>query len=120
MREESGITRRAVVLGAAGAAAAGVLGGPSSIALGAASKAPLWKAAQRRGIVYGAATASWQFGDADFMRVLKRQAALLFTQDDFLWYTLKPSKDAPLNFDAADQIVDLAERNKQLLFGAHL
>jgi endo-1,4-beta-xylanase len=118
MSEETGITRRTVVLGAAGAAAAGVLSGPVSMAVGA-PKGPLWKAAQRRGIVYGAAAATWQ-EDADFRRLLKRQAALIFTQDDFLWYVLKPAKDKPLNFDASDKIVQLAEKNKQLLFAAHL
>jgi endo-1,4-beta-xylanase len=118
MSEETGITRRTVVLGAAGAAAAGVLSGPASVALGA-QHGPLWKTAQRRGIVYGAAMATWQ-EDADFRRLFKRQAALLFTQDDFLWYVLKPSRDAPLSFEASDKIVELAEKNKQLLFAAHL
>src|SRR3954452_22752356 len=118
MREESGITRRTVVLGAAGAAAAGVLSGPVNVALGA-PKGPLWKTAQRRGIVFGAAAATWQEG-AHFRRALKRQAALIFPQDDSLWYVLKPAKDKPLNFDASDKIVELAEKNKQLLFAAHL
>jgi endo-1,4-beta-xylanase len=118
MHEETGITRRTVLLSAAGAAAAGALSGPAGIALGA-GQAPLWKAAQRNGIVYGAAAATWQ-EDADFRQLLKRQAALLFTQDDFLWYVLKPSRDAPLSFEASDKIVALAEQNKQLLFGAHL
>jgi endo-1,4-beta-xylanase len=118
MSEETGITRRTVVLGAAGAAAAGALSGPVSVAMGA-PKGPLWKAAQRRGIVYGAAMATWQ-EDADFRRLFKRQAALLFTQDDFLWYVLKPSKDAPIDFTASDKIVALAEQNKQLVFAAHL
>ena len=114
----TGITRRTMLKGAAGAAAAGALTGPAGIAL-AAPKGPLWKAAQRRGIVYGAAMATWQ-EDADFRRLFKRQAALLFTQDDFLWYVLKPSKDAPLDFTASDKIVALAEKYKQLLFAAHL
>jgi endo-1,4-beta-xylanase len=60
------------------------------------------------------------FDDDEYMHLVRRQTALLFTQDDFLWYTLKPSRDAPLNFDAGDKIVELAERQNQLLFGAHL
>src|SRR2546421_3663539 len=99
MSADVGITRRTVLAGAAGAAAGVALGGPVSEAL--ARQVPLWKTAQRHGIVFGAATASWQFEDAGFMNLLNWQAALLFTQDDFLWYTLKPSKDAPLDFHAA-------------------
>ena len=117
--EHTEITRRTVLKGAAGAVAAGALSGTFTDAALARS-APLWRVARRNGIVYGAATASWQFGDAKYMEIIRRQAALLFTQDDFLWYTLKPSRDAPLDYKAADQIVALAEHNKQLLFGAHL
>jgi endo-1,4-beta-xylanase len=117
---DNGLTRRMVLKGAAGAVAAGALSGTvAGTALGA-RKAPLWKVAHRNGVVYGAAIATWMFGDAKYMEIVRRQAALIFTQDDFLWYTLKPSRDAPLNFDAGDQIVAHAERNKQLLFGAHL
>jgi endo-1,4-beta-xylanase len=115
----TGITRRTVLKGAAGAVATGALSGPlADVAL--ARKSPLWRAARSNGIVYGAATASWQLGDKKNVEIIRRQAAIVFTQDDFLWYTLKPSRNAPLNFDAADQIVDFAEANKQLVFGAHL
>src|SRR3954452_23284983 len=117
---DTGITRRTVLKGGAGAVAAAALSGPLADAALGAHKSPLWRAARSNGIVYGAATASWQFEDDEYMAIIRRQAALLFTQDDFLWYTLKPSRDAPLDYKAADQIVALAEHNKQLLFGAHL
>jgi endo-1,4-beta-xylanase len=115
----TGITRRMVLKGAAGAVATGALSGPlAETAL--ARKSPLWRAARSNGIVYGAAAASWQLGDKKNSELLRRQAAIIFTQDDFLWYTLKPSRKAPLNFDAADQMVEFAEANKQLVFAAHL
>jgi endo-1,4-beta-xylanase len=117
---DTGITRRTVLKGGAGAVAAAALSGPLADAALGAHKTPLWRAARSNGIVYGAATASWQFEDDKYMAIIRRQAALLFTQDDFLWYTLKPSRNAPLDFTAGDKIVALAEANKQLLFGAHL
>jgi endo-1,4-beta-xylanase len=118
MTVESGITRRTVLKGAAGAAAAGALGGVATEAI--AAHRPLWKVAQRNGIVFGTAIATWMFEDEPFMNLVDRQAALIFTMDDFLWYQLKPSRDAPLNFEPGDRIVALAEENGQLVFGAHL
>src|SRR3954469_16780598 len=117
---DTGITRRTVLKGGAGAVAAAALSGPLADAALGAPKSALWRAARSNGIVYGAATASWQFEDDKYMEIIRRQAALLFTQDDFLWYTLKPSRNAPLDFTAGDKIVNLAEANRQLLFGAHL
>jgi endo-1,4-beta-xylanase len=118
MTMESGITRRTVLKSAAGAVAAGALGGLAPEAL--ATHAPLWKVAQRNGVVFGTAIATWMFEDQPFMELVDREAALIFTMDDFLWYQLKPSRDAPLNFEPGDRIVALAEQNEQLVFGAHL
>jgi endo-1,4-beta-xylanase len=44
----------------------------------------------------------------------------MFTEDDLLWYQLKPSPDAKLNFNPGDRMVRFAERNDQLTIGAHL
>jgi endo-1,4-beta-xylanase len=116
---DTGITRRTVLKGAAGAAAgAAVSGTLAETAL--AARRPLWRVAQGNGITYGAAIASWMLEDDEYMALVKRQAAIIFTQDDFLWYVLKPSRDAPVNFEASDKIVEKAEANKQLVFGAHL
>jgi endo-1,4-beta-xylanase len=116
---DNGITRHTVLKTAAGTMAAGVLGGTiTDTAL--AGRAPLWKVAQRHGVTYGTAIATWMFEDDEYMALVKRHAAIIFTQDDFLWYVLKPSRNAPLNFDTGDQIVELCEQNKQLVFGAHL
>ena len=73
-----------------------------------------------RRIAYGAAIATWMFEDDEYMALVKRHASIIFTQDDFLWYVLKPSRNAPLDFTTGDQIVEFCERNKQLVFGAHL
>jgi endo-1,4-beta-xylanase len=118
MSAESGVTRRTVLKGAAGAVAAGALGPLAGPAI--ASRAPLWKLSQRHGVVFGTAIATWMFEDEPFMGLVDREAALIFTMDDFLWYQLKPSRDAPLNFDAGDAIVAKAKENRQLIFGAHL
>jgi endo-1,4-beta-xylanase len=115
---DMGITRRTVLKSAAGAVAAGTLGGLASEAF--ATHAPLWRIAQRNGVVFGTAIATWMFEDEPFMDLVDREAALIFTMDDFLWYQLKPSRNAPLNFGPGDQIVALAEQNGQLVFGAHL
>jgi len=123
MVDPSGVTRRSVLLGAAAgvagtAAAAGPLG--SAAAAGAVPAAePLWRTAARRGILSGSSTATWQLDD-EYAALFRRQAAVLFTEDDLLWYRLKPTPDSPLDFTYADQIIAFAERNHQLVFGAHL
>jgi endo-1,4-beta-xylanase len=116
---DTGITRRTVLKGAAGAAATATLGAPA-VAAARGTRKPLWKIAQRNGVVFGAAIATWMFEDEPFMDLVRRQAALLFTMDDFLWYQLKPTPDAELNFGPGDAIVAKAEENRQLVFGAHL
>src|SRR4051812_39637535 len=45
---------------------------------------------------------------------------MLFTEDDLLWYRLKPSRTAPLDFTYGDQIRSFAAGNGQSVFGAHL
>jgi endo-1,4-beta-xylanase len=119
MTTDTGITRRTVLKSAAGAVAAGTLGSPV-VAVARGTNKPLWQIAQRNGVVFGTAIATWMFEDEPFMDLVRRQAALLFTMDDFLWYQLKPSRDAPLNFEAGDAIVAKAKENRQLVLGAHL
>jgi endo-1,4-beta-xylanase len=115
---DSLVPRRSLLLGAAGAAGLAVAGVPSGpAAAGAAS--PLWKVARERGIAFGSSIATWQF-DADYPALHAREAKLLFTEDDLLWYRLKPAPDAPLDFSYADQIIGFAEANRMRVFGAHL
>jgi endo-1,4-beta-xylanase len=118
------VSRRGLLLGAG----AGVLGASAALApLEASAEArsamdvpTLWRAAATRGILYGSSTATWQISDRAYADVFRRHAALLFTEDDLLWYRLKPTPDSPLDFTYSDQIIDFAERNHQLVLGAHL
>jgi endo-1,4-beta-xylanase len=122
------VRRRSFLTGAAGAVAGIALGaaapGPAAGAPGAAripgtGRPPLWLQADRKGIVFGSSIATWQL-DPGYSKLHAREAGLLFTEDDLLWYQLKPSPDAPLNFGPGDEIIGFAEKNNQLVIGAHL
>jgi endo-1,4-beta-xylanase len=105
--------------GAAGAAALTALGGPAAARAGA-RHAALWREAQRHGLAFGSAWSTRLADDADYTALVNREAAVLFTEDDLLWYKLKPSRDAPLDFSYGDQFVAFAEQRGMLPFGAHL
>jgi endo-1,4-beta-xylanase len=74
----------------------------------------------RRGLVYGSSTATWQVSDAQYAKLFAREAGILFTEDDLLWYRLKPKPTSELDFRFGDRIVDFAERHGMLVLGAHL
>jgi endo-1,4-beta-xylanase len=117
------LSRRSLLLGAAGLAAAGVTGAALPAAAGgstAGGRVPLWRLAARRGIAYGSSTATWQLEDQEYAQLFAREAGILFTEDDLLWYRLKPTPDAELDFSYGDQIVAFAERHGMAVFGAHL
>jgi endo-1,4-beta-xylanase len=117
-----GLARRSLLLGGAGAAlgiASGVVDPTWADAAGPTTRAPLWKQAERAGLVFGSSIATWQL-DHGYKALHAREAGLLFTEDDLLWYQLKPSPDAELNFEPGDKIIHFAERNDQLTLGAHL
>jgi len=148
MRLETELDRRKFLLTAAGAAAA-VLAGctrsgesttassvapslpqavlPSVTAVAAdclsdqaAPAAPLWQEALARGVVYGSSAATWQLSDARYRSLFEEQAGIVFTEDDLLWWRLRPTPGSDLDFTYADRIIDLAQRNGMLVFGAHL
>jgi endo-1,4-beta-xylanase len=126
MHEISRVDRRSVLMGAAAGAVGLAVGVPTSAADATASsghqptgRPPLWWQAQRKGIVFGSSIATWQL-DRGYSKLHAREAGLLFTEDDLLWYQLKPAPDAKLNFGAGDRIIGFAERHKQLTIGAHL
>ncbi len=81
---------------------------------------PLWSAADRHGLVYGSSTATWQLSDKAYARLFARHVSMLFTEDDLLWYRLKPTPDSELDFSFGDQIIEFAERHRQIVLGAHL
>jgi len=85
-----------------------------------ASGAPLYETALRRGLVYGSSTATWQISDSAYRRLFEREAAILFTEDDLLWYRLRPKPTSPLDFTFGDRIIGFAQRHGTLVFGAHL
>jgi endo-1,4-beta-xylanase len=122
------MTRRTVVL-AGGAAMTTLLGGGVSAAARTVTRAgaaaavgdPLWQQAYAKGIVYGSSTATWQVEpDPGYSALFQREAGLLFTEDDLLWYQLKPTPGSPLNFSTGDRIIGYAEGNGQHVFAAHL
>lgn len=80
---------------------------------------PLWQQAAAKGIVFGSSIATWQLDD-DYPAVHAREAALLWPEDDLLWYQLKPKPGSRLKFAKGDEIFALADANKQLKIGAFL
>jgi endo-1,4-beta-xylanase len=130
MTETVHLDRRSLLratAGAVGLAAAGAAGitlpGTAEAAVAAriptTGRQPLWRQAARKGLVFGSSIATWQL-DKTYPKLHAREAGLLFTEDDLLWYQLKPGPDEPLNFGPGDQIIGLAEKNDQLVIGAHL
>ncbi len=115
------LSRRTLLAGAAGATAVAAAGGltAGAAAQGARGPTPLWKHAARNGIAFGSSIATWQL-DGEYNKVHAREAAVMFTEDDLLWYQLKPTPDSPLNFDPGERMVRFAERHDQLTIGAHL
>jgi endo-1,4-beta-xylanase len=84
------------------------------------SRPPLWATAMEAGLVYGSSTATWQISDPGYRRLFVREAAILFTEDDLLWYRLRPTPDSDLEFRFGDRIIGFAEDNGMLTLGAHL
>ncbi|QDP95369.1 endo-1,4-beta-xylanase [Microlunatus elymi] len=79
----------------------------------------MWQDAWHRGIVYGGSISTWMYADDDAYAALFRQeVAMLWPEDDFLWYHLRPSPTSSLDFTYPDMIVEFAEANRQLIIGA--
>lgn len=80
----------------------------------------LWARAIGNGLVYGSSAATWQLADAEYRKLFAREAAIVFTEDDLLWWRLRPTPRSGLDFSYADRIVDFARREGMLVLGAHL
>ncbi len=129
MRIDHRLTRRSTLAGAAGAAGltfAGRAGtgaaqtaSPVASPVASITRTPLWLPASEAGITFGTSLATWQLDDT-YPALVNHEAAILFTEDDLLWYKLKPAPDAALDFTGGDQFFALAEAQGQLVFGAHL
>src|SRR3954462_6966466 len=122
---DSTLTRRSLLV-RGGVGAAAVLGGGARLLT---RVAPAWAAptgaiyqqAAAKGILYGSSTATWQFEpDPAYAALFQREAGMLFTEDDLLWYRLKPTQTSPLDFSYGDRAVAFAQGNAQPVFGAHL
>ncbi len=116
-------TRRGMLAGAAGLTAGAMLAPTTASAREIAHHqhhhAPLWKRAWERGIVYGGSISTWMYADdADYASLFRRQVAMLWPEDDFLWYHLRPSPTSGLDFTYPDKIVEFAEANHQMIIGA--
>jgi endo-1,4-beta-xylanase len=125
MGTDGRLTRRSFLV-RSGVGAAAVLGGGVSVLSRAtpAIAAPtgqLFTQARAKGILYGSSTATWQFEpDSAYAALFQREAGMLFTEDDLLWYRLKPTQNSPLDFSYGDRAVAFAQGNAQPVFGAHL
>jgi endo-1,4-beta-xylanase len=119
------ISRRSLLKGA-GVGAAALVGGGTSI-LGrvppaiAAPTGQLYQAAAAKGILYGSSTATWQYEpDPAYASLFATEAGMAFTEDDLLWYRLKPCQTCGLDFSYGDRFVAFAQGNAQPVFAAHL
>jgi endo-1,4-beta-xylanase len=119
------ISRRSLLKGA-GVGAAAVLSGGTAVLTGAtpALAAPtgqLYNAAKAKGILFGSSTATWQYEpDPAYASLFGREAGIAFTEDDLLWYRLKPTQTSPLDFSYGDRFFAFAQANAQPVFAAHL
>jgi endo-1,4-beta-xylanase len=119
------LTRRSLLV-RGGLGAAAILGGGAEVLTRiapawAAPSGALYQAAAGKGILYGSSTATWQYEpDPAYAALFQREAGMLFTEDDLLWYRLRVSRNAPLDFSYGDRIVAFAQGNAQPVFGAHL
>jgi endo-1,4-beta-xylanase len=118
------LTRRSFLVGS-GLGVAAVAGGGATLAsMSPAFGAPtgaLYQAALAKGIRYGSSTATWQVQpDAAYAALYARESGMLLTEDDLLWYRLKPTRTSPLDFTYGDQIVSFASGNAQPVLAAHL
>lgn len=137
MGAERRLTRRSFLLGAAGLAATGLIGctaGRRTVPAAFSARAQpnpiecpavdadrtLWETAVGSGLVYGSSAATWQLEDPAYRRLFSRETAILFTEDDLLWWRLRPTPRSDLDFTYGDRIVGFAERRGLLVFGAHL
>lgn len=83
-------------------------------------RTPLWETAIGNGIVYGSSAATWQLADPEYRKLFAREAAIVFTEDDLLWWRLRPTPTSDLDFRYGDRLIDFAERERLAVVGAHL
>jgi endo-1,4-beta-xylanase len=129
--DDNKISRRSLLKGA-GVGAALLAGGGTSLLtrMSPALAAPtgqLYQAANAKGILYGSSLATWQYAgsefsepDPDYAALFAREAGMMFTEDDLLWWRLRPCRTCALDFSYGDRIISDAEANAQQVFAAHM
>ncbi len=124
MKTQTPLSRRSVLIGG-GLGATALATGPGLLG----QAAPAWgaptgaayQAALAKGIRYGSSAATWQTQpDPDYAALFARESGMLLTEDDLLWYRLKPTRTSPLDFTYGDQMVSFATTNAQPVLAAHL
>ncbi len=110
MLDTRGPTRRGVLLGLAGAAAA------SSAAIGQPASTPLRTIAAERGLVYGSALPVSTLDDAAHTALLARECAVLVATNDMKWDHLAPTQGT-YDFRAADRLMEFAKRHDMAVRG---
>jgi endo-1,4-beta-xylanase len=129
-RTKVSLSRRNLFLGA-GTAALAVGGATAPFGAAQAAGRPgvrvpaLWKAAARNDLVYGSSIAAWQvwddslkhMTDPGYAKLHPHHAALLFPEDDLLWYRIRPTPHSGLDFRYSDRMYRFAEAHNQLVYG---
>src|SRR3954452_16810950 len=129
------VSRRNVLLGG-GAGLLGAATGLTPLGEADAGAAPaatrlgvhvpaLWRAAARRGILYGSSIATWQIEDdatgnitdPGYAKLHAHHAAFLAPEDDLLWWRIRPAPHSGLDFTHPDRIYAFAEKHNQVVYG---
>jgi endo-1,4-beta-xylanase len=131
------LTRRSLIVATAGAATGFGLSGCRGSATtmptttpasgtptpqpSSADQVRLGAAAARAGLEFRTSAATWQLADSDYSKLVAAQSGVVLTEDHLLlWYRLRPSPKAALDFSYADAFFQRAEKHRQRVVGAHV
>ncbi|WP_108952555.1 endo-1,4-beta-xylanase [Streptomyces fragilis] len=106
-------TRKAVVLGTAGAMA---LGGMVALAGSAEAATTLGAAATAKGRYFGTAVANNRLGETDYVNTLNAEFNSVTPENEMKWDAVEPSRGS-FNFAAADRIVNHAKSRSMQVRG---
>ena len=92
-------------------------GGASALALPARAAAPgLRDLAAARGLIYGAAAASYELRDADYPPLLAREAGMLVPEYEMKRHVVEP-REGVFDFSGVDALMDFAATHGQAMRG---
>ncbi|WP_353387890.1 endo-1,4-beta-xylanase [Thermobispora bispora] len=78
--------------------------------------APLRQLAEAKGIYFGTAVAANRLGESQYVQVLDREFNSVTPENEMKWDATEPSRNS-FNFGSADQIVNHAQANGQIIRG---